>query len=213
MRSENSSNGIARNPGLLSIRLWSPGIGYLSNSGSQCSRDIPRLEPQVAANRGSQSTERQANVVRVVARGDVQPRQGLQLTFREDWQVGSVTQEPQSSKRVECGNTPHQGKYQPAECRNQGEVPIHWPEDHVERCEQHHDVHNVDQIAGDVDTKQCFVRREVPGGFCSIAWDDEAKVDAIVRNDHDRHREQESKPRDSRSNLFNLSSAKKPPVP
>ena len=34
MQSENSSNGIARNPGSLSIRLWLPGIEYLSNSST-----------------------------------------------------------------------------------------------------------------------------------------------------------------------------------
>ena len=61
--------------------------------------------------------------------------------------------------------------------------------------EQYHEADNVDQIAGDVDTKQCFVRHDVPGGFCSVAWDDEANVDAIVRKNHDRHREQESESR------------------
>ena len=94
--------------------------------------------------------------------------------------------------------TPHiKAKYQPAECRNQGKVTIHRFEDHVERCEQYHDIHNVDQIAGDVDTKQCFVRHDVPGGIYSVARDDEAEVDAIVRKDHDRHREQESESCDS----------------
>ena len=47
----------------------------------------------------------------------------------------SATQEPQNVKKIGRNNNPHQGIYQPAECRQQCKAPIYWLENDVERCE------------------------------------------------------------------------------
>jgi len=79
--------------------------------------------------------------------------------------------------------------YQPAECPNQGKAGIYWFKNYVERCEQHDNAHTVSYVAGHGDTKQSFVRHDIPSGFRRIARDDEALEDCVVSKDHDRHPE------------------------
>src|SRR5580658_10726750 len=62
--------------------------------GSQCSRDIAGLEPQVAADCGGQCAEQQPNVIIVKAAAEIEPRQGLQSTRFECSQVVSAADDP-----------------------------------------------------------------------------------------------------------------------
>ncbi len=48
-------------------------------------------------------------------------------------QVISAAQEPQSVQKVERHQNPHQGIYEPPECRKQGKAAIYWLENHVKR--------------------------------------------------------------------------------
>ncbi len=67
-------------------------------TGTQHSRDVIRLEPQIAENRGSKSKKHKANVNHGAIHTDRYPRQCGQLIRSECPQVISATQEPQSVK-------------------------------------------------------------------------------------------------------------------
>src|SRR5450432_1540631 len=68
--------------------------------GSQSFWDVVRLKPQVGANGGGQSKKRQANVVVIEIRGDVQSGQGLQPIWLEDLQVSGAAQESQRAEEI-----------------------------------------------------------------------------------------------------------------
>src|ERR1700723_3693226 len=75
--------------------------------GSQCSRDIAGLEPQVAAGRGCQCSEQQANIIIVKTRAEIEARQGLQSLCVKCLQIISASEEPQSIKEIKRHNEPH----------------------------------------------------------------------------------------------------------
>src|SRR5713101_1526885 len=126
--------------------------------GGQCSGDVVRLEPQVAADRGSQCPKQQADVVLVEA-AEVQPRQDRQLVWPKRARVIGAAQKPQSGKEIDRRQEPREAMDQAAECREQGKVLADRLEDHVKRGEQHDDADAVKHVACDADPEECFVRK------------------------------------------------------
>jgi hypothetical protein len=69
---------------------------------------------------------------------------------------------------------PHQDPNKSPECRKHGKAPIDRLENYVKRCEKHDDACAVNEIAGDADAKESFVRQDIPSGF-GIVPDNQAK--------------------------------------
>ena len=157
--------------------------------GSQCSRDIAGLKPQVAADCGCQCTKQQANVIVVETHAEIEPRQGLQSFRFKCSQVMSATEESQSVKEIERHNKPYQYPYEPPECRKQGKAQMDRFENYVKRCEKHDNAGAVNEIAGDADTKESFVRQDIPCNFRSSACDNQTIMDTKIDKDHRRKRE------------------------
>ena len=65
------------------------------------------------------------------------------------------------------------------------------------RREKHDDAGTVKEIADNADTKELFVRQNIPGGFRGIVRDDQTVVNAKIDADHDREGGQVGKSRDS----------------
>ncbi len=59
-------------------------------------------------------------------------------------------------------------------------------ENHVERREKHDNACAVNEIAGDADSKESFVRQDMPSGFRGIVLDNQLLVDTKIDVDHGR---------------------------
>jgi len=121
-------------------------------------------------------------------RAEIEVRQGLQALRFKCSQVISATEEPQSVKEMERHSQPHQDLYEPPECRKQGKAPIDRLENYVKRCKKHDNSCAVNEIAGDADAKESFVRQDIPGGF-RIVLDNQTVVDTRIDIDHGRERD------------------------
>src|SRR5713101_6831717 len=128
-----------------------PCTGDHTNRG-QCSGDVLRLEPQVAANGGPQCPKQQADVVLVEA-AEVEPRQDRQLVWSKRARVISAAQKPQSGKEIERRQKPREAMDQAATCCEQSEVLVYRLEDHVKRCKQHDHANAVKHVACDADAE------------------------------------------------------------
>src|SRR5713101_3641090 len=120
--------------------------------GGQCSGDVLRLEPQVAANGGPQCPKQQADVVLVEA-AEVEPRQDRQLVWSKRTRVIGAAQEPQSGKEIERHQEVREAIDQAAKCCEQSEVLVYRLENDVKRGEQHDDADAVKHVARDADTE------------------------------------------------------------
>src|SRR5450756_131463 len=139
----------------------------------QCSWDEAGLEPQIAEGRTSKPGEHQADSIRSVMLSDRQPCQGLQLVRFECMQVVRTTQYPQNVKITERYDDQDRSLDQPPARGQQSQASIDWHEDHVKSHDQD-DIEREDgEIAGDAQTKEPFVRHDVPRRLRGIVEGDE----------------------------------------
>src|ERR1017187_3023774 len=124
-------------------------------------------------------------------------RQGLQSIRVRCAQAIGAGKDPQSVEKTECHSKPHQDPHQPPDCGKQGEASIDRLENHVERCEKDDHARAVNQISGDADTKELFVRQDVPSSYRRIVLNNQRSVDAKIDEYHHDERDQVSESRHS----------------
>ena len=109
--------------------------------------------------------------------------------------------------KTKAGSRQQRRKHSPdseysRECGKQGEVPIYPRENPVKRSDQYDVGRDDDEIARDAETKESFVRDDVPGCLCGIVGDNELAADINLGEDCGWEGEEVRQSHDSRGSAL-----------